>query len=218
MSAGLIFSLTYFVAESTARWTSSGCIELMSNSSTIRRRPASASEDIFSLGRRLRGRRRCGGRGSLRALRVIRQPRFGRGQQVRGLDPCRVRGDLFEGEAANRLRLAVLGDLEVGGRQPLDDVARRVADDDVDGDDLGAQLERRTLLRGGRRRCLLRGLERPRPSSRPRGRPRTCAIWHLPFVISPQNRNRKLSCADRMARTDRTWPKVGELTTVSIAA
>jgi hypothetical protein len=43
MSAGLILSSTYFVAESTARCTSSGCIELMSKSRTIRRRPANAS-------------------------------------------------------------------------------------------------------------------------------------------------------------------------------
>jgi hypothetical protein len=46
MSAGLIFSFTYFVAESTARCTSSGCIDAMSNSSTISRRPASSSEVI----------------------------------------------------------------------------------------------------------------------------------------------------------------------------
>ena len=33
-----------------------------------------------------------------------------------------------------------------------------------------------------------------------------------------QNLKRKLSCADRMGRTDNTWPNVGELTFVSTAA
>ena len=46
MSASAIFSATYFCADSTARCTSSGCIELVSNTSVIRRRPASASEVI----------------------------------------------------------------------------------------------------------------------------------------------------------------------------
>src|SRR4051794_608073 len=50
MSALLIFSLTYFCAESTARCTSSGCIELTSNSSVIRRRPAIDSEVGTSAG------------------------------------------------------------------------------------------------------------------------------------------------------------------------
>ena len=50
MSALLIFSLTYFCAESTARCTSSGCMELTSNSSVIRRRPAIDSEVGTSAG------------------------------------------------------------------------------------------------------------------------------------------------------------------------
>jgi hypothetical protein len=33
-----------------------------------------------------------------------------------------------------------------------------------------------------------------------------------------QNRNRSPSCMERIGRTDRIWPKVGEFTTVSIAA
>ena len=41
--AAAICSFTNLRAESTARWTSSGCIELTSKSSTISRRPASAS-------------------------------------------------------------------------------------------------------------------------------------------------------------------------------
>ena len=45
-SAALIFSPTYFWAESTARCTSSGCIELMSKTSAMSRRPASASDVI----------------------------------------------------------------------------------------------------------------------------------------------------------------------------
>jgi hypothetical protein len=32
-----------------------------------------------------------------------------------------------------------------------------------------------------------------------------------------QKRNRKFTVLDRMPRTDSTWPKVGELTVVSIA-
>ena len=39
-------SSTYFLAESTARCTSSGCIELTSKSSVISRRPASMSDVI----------------------------------------------------------------------------------------------------------------------------------------------------------------------------
>src|SRR5580765_7767749 len=46
MSAGVIVVSTYLVAESTARCTSSGCIDAMSKRSTIRRRPASSSDVI----------------------------------------------------------------------------------------------------------------------------------------------------------------------------
>ncbi len=43
-SAAVIFSSTYFWADSTARCTSSGCIELTSKTSVISRRPATRSE------------------------------------------------------------------------------------------------------------------------------------------------------------------------------
>ena len=45
-SAALIVSFTYLFAESTARCTSSGCIELTSNTSVISRRPATMSDVI----------------------------------------------------------------------------------------------------------------------------------------------------------------------------
>src|SRR6266542_1997748 len=45
-SAAVIFSSTYLRAESTARCTSSGCIELTSKTSVISRRPASMSDVI----------------------------------------------------------------------------------------------------------------------------------------------------------------------------
>ncbi len=48
-SAGDIFSSTYLFAESTARWTSSGCIELTSKTIVISLRPASIS-DVIGVG------------------------------------------------------------------------------------------------------------------------------------------------------------------------
>ena len=157
MSAGLICSSTYFVAESTARCTSSGCIELMSNSSTIRRRPASASEVIVLLGAPRLPRPAWPRRPpQLRALRVVRRAALRRvGQQVGGLDRLSGSSEISSNVKLRIvLRLAVLGDLEVGGRQPATTLPDAVADDDVDGDDLGAWrgTSARRLLAGPPRR------------------------------------------------------------------
>ncbi len=88
MSALLIFSLTYFCAESTARCTSSGCIELTSNSSVISRRPAIDSEVGASAAAAAAGAAAAAaGRSGL-----LLQLGLDAGQQVGGLDrspaPC----------------------------------------------------------------------------------------------------------------------------------
>ena len=93
-------------AESTARCTSSGCIELMSKSRTIRRRPAS----VLGGHRRRRRRRRPAPRPARRPRRVASSAAAPRRRPAD--PPARRRvgavGDLLEGEAADRLRLAVL--------------------------------------------------------------------------------------------------------------
>ena len=149
-SAGAIFSLTYFVAPSTARCTSSGCIELTSNNNTIRRRPASWPEDI-GVGV---GSGACGWALRLRApsgqarLRVAEQR-----------DRSRRAGpvvDLLEREAPDRLRLAVLEHLEIGLGEAANDRARVVADHHVHRDERMCSRETRS-----RRRRLLRAAMPP---------------------------------------------------------
>ena len=93
----------------------------MSKSSTISRRPATMS-DVSRRGAAA-GSALRGGRPRRRG-RVLGHLRLDARQQVRRLE--RRQGllrDLLEGEAVDRLRLAVLGDLEVGGRQTAHDRA-----------------------------------------------------------------------------------------------
>ena len=117
------------------------------------------------LGRRGRLRRRCGrgGGGRTLAFHVLREPRLGPREQFRRFHPPRVIGNFLEAEASNVLRLAVLEDLEVLGRQAAHHRTGRVADDDVDGDELHVGAEHRTGL--GRRLLFGRG-ERGREDRR----------------------------------------------------
>src|SRR6266511_154609 len=141
MSAGLIFSFTYFVAESTARCTSSGCIELMSNS----RNDEPAPRQLVGRYRlRWRGLR---GSGGLAAFRVFSEARLRGCQQIDGRDALGLLRDLFEGKARDVLRLAVLGDLEVGRLETGHGLSGSVANDDVNGHDLRVPAEQGTLLR-----------------------------------------------------------------------
>ena len=144
-SAVLIFSLTYFCAESTARCTSSGCIELTSNSSVISRRPAIDSEVSASAGAGSRaaatddGDRVCSW--SFASTPASRS--------AVSILAGALSLDLFEAEVEDLLRPAVLADLEVVGGQAADDRAALVADDGVDGDHFTAWSGRPPLRRLG---------------------------------------------------------------------
>ena len=143
MSAGLIVSLTYFTAESTARCTSSGCIELMSKSSTIRRRPASSS-DVIGLGAAASA---C--RAGLRpaCARLSRDARLGAREQIDVVAPFGA------SEISSKVKLLTACGLpssltsKSAAVRPRTTRAGSVADDDVHRDDLGVAAEHRRLRR-----------------------------------------------------------------------
>ena len=107
------------------------------------------------------------------------------------------------------------------GLEPADDVARPVADDDVDGDERraadGAERPapvccRRLQARRRRRLKAVTVIATSRPS-----RATSCNLQaHRVFMSEPEPEVELQR--DRIGRTDVTWPNVGELTFVSIAA
>ncbi len=66
-----------------------------------------------------------------------------------------VVSDIDELERLNRLRLAVLGDLEVLGSQIVDGIPLLVGDDHIDADEVDVSAERRERFGGGRLFWLL---------------------------------------------------------------
>jgi hypothetical protein len=140
----------YPFADFTARSISSGCIELVSNSSTIIRRPGRSCGLDGRIGRRhglTRGRRgsrtsaerpRPTSRCAARRLCSCSSPSSaGDADDAGSADVA----NLLEVEGRDLLGLAVFTHDEVVGLQALDDRAVLVADDDVDPHEVGAGAE-----------------------------------------------------------------------------
>ena len=198
-SAALICSSTYFAARVDRRCTSSGCIELMSKSSTISRRPARSSASC----RRAVAARR----GAAPACRR-RDLRLDAGEQRRSSSTATpARRDLLErerliscGRPSSRTRSRRRS---ARGRCRRRDRGRRRRP--RRGSRAGAEYR----LLGARRRGAgaTRGRHGTMDAAAPTADERSARIASEP---EPQ-----LSCMVRIGRTDVTWPNVGELTSVS---
>ena len=225
-SAALICSLTYFARR----------VDRALHVLRLHRADVEQQHDQPASGQRLgrQRRRRAAGRGraapAVARRRLRLQPRLDAGQQVAPSRsrpaPCRVISSKVN--VCDLLRPAVLAELEVGGGQAAHDRRRRVADDDVDGDELAAAAEDRALLAPGCcgrwRRGAASASDRDsnaEHASEIATRLRRASAMRRTLdgslIACTQNRNRRLSCAERIGRTESTWPKVGEFTTVSIA-
>ena len=214
-SAGTHLLGDIFVGRVDARCTSSGCIELVSNSRTISRRPATS----------------CGGHWLRWTGAVTCRPSAPRLRRAARSSPSaslpvseiswKERPRTSWGWPSSRTSKSA-------AVSPLHDVAGAIANHDVDRDEVASAAEGRALLLLlGERRCVRARLRQPRRTDsdalcafiwRPCTVMTSCAALRAAVRSACQNRNRSPSCMERIGRTERTWPNVGELTTVSMAA